>query len=79
VRAYRHGLGPEQAVDEDGAEGGQRHPAPDGAEPCDRAPLLVRSRTTAHMHDDLISVTRYFVERYGGGVSSHAPWYVSAG
>ena len=34
LRAYRYGLGTEQSVDEDGAEGGQRDAAPDRAEPC---------------------------------------------
>jgi hypothetical protein len=48
VRAYRDGLGPEQAVDEDGAEGGQRHPAPDGAEPCDRASSIISTTIQDH-------------------------------
>jgi hypothetical protein len=31
---YRFGVGPKCGVDEDGAGGGQRHPAADRAEPC---------------------------------------------
>jgi len=36
----RHGLGSKEAVDEEGAEGGERDAGPDRAEPCSRREKL---------------------------------------
>ena len=33
---HRYSLGSKEAVDEEGAEGGERHAGPDRAEPCSR-------------------------------------------